>query len=290
MDKNETFKFHYVAIPPTRQIGLHAQPTWELSYVLIGHGQRLIGNTTSAFREGDLVLVPPDVQHCWYFSPESADTEGNITCISIQFPPELLYRLSSVFPELSEILGRYLQLQDAISFSPLAAEAIVAKVLSMKDMDTAHRVARMPDLLVCIADHISTSQVVGRKEECDIMRNRLMQIQTFVACNYAHNISLGEIAAHLKMSRASFVSFVRGALGCTFISYLNEHRLQQAYYLLTHNTLQRSVSSIGYSVGFQSILHFNHLFKRRYGCSPKQIVPSESQSKEQKQTHNINRH
>lgn len=274
MDKSANYKFHYVAIPPARQIGLHSQPTWELSYVLVGHGQRLIGNTKSEFREGDLVLVPPDVQHCWYFSPESTDEDGNIVDLSLQFSQDLLSRLLAIFPELSEASNRFLSVKDALCFTQTATAILGSKMLAMRDMDDIHRVSSLIDLLVTISEHIDESEIVGGKVECDTTRDRLMQIETFVACNYARHISLSEVASHLGMSRASFVSFVRKHIGETFISYLNEYRLLQAHYLLTHNKQQWPVSIIGYSVGFQSISHFNHLFKERYGCSPKQIGES----------------
>lgn len=271
MGQYKNYNFHYVAIPPTKQIGMHTQPTWELTYVLVGHGQRLIGNTKSKFGEGDFVLVPPDVQHCWYFAPDYTDADGNIVNLCIQFSTDLLCRLSSLFPELSKALSRFLHLQDALCFEGAVAAALGSRLVAMKDIDDTHRAASLLDLLVTMSEHIADSKIVGSKVENDTVRDRLMQIETFVACNYARHISLCEIASHLNMSRASFVSFIRKHIGDTFISYLNDYRLKQAHYLLTHNPLQRPVSNIGYSVGFQSISHFNHLFKERYGCSPKQI-------------------
>ncbi|MCH7728505.1 MAG: cupin domain-containing protein, partial [Planctomycetes bacterium] len=43
----------------------HRHPEIELNYVELGRGTRLVGDHIDTFRDGDLVLVGPDIPHTW---------------------------------------------------------------------------------------------------------------------------------------------------------------------------------------------------------------------------------
>ena len=264
----------YVEISPDKQIGLHSQPSWELSYVVVGRGNRLIGNTTSLFIEGDLVLIPPNIQHCWYFLPNITDSNGNIVNICISFSSDFLTQLKELFPQLAETVGNIEKITDAVSFTGNTAECIANKINNIAELPEDLRVSAYIDLLVSIGQHITDTKIVGSLVNQDITRDRISQIKNFVDCNYARRIGVQDIAEHLGMSRSSFSSFFRKNYKITFIEYLNNYRLTQAHYLLRHNNLHQSVSGICYTVGFQSISHFNHIFKNRYGYTPKQVITS----------------
>lgn len=51
-------------------------------------------------------------------------------------------------------------------------------------------------------------------------------------------------------------------------------RLEQTKDKLCHHT-DHSIAEIAMDSGFQSVTYFNRLFKRRYGCSPKEIRPTD---------------
>lgn len=278
MKTDSALTIDYVEIPPDSQIGLHSQPSWELSYVLVGRGSRLIGNTTSSFVEGDLVLIPPDIQHCWYFS-DIYDSNGNIANICISFSCDFLNRLKTLFPQLAEIADNIAGIRDAVSFVGRTSDFLAHQIEKIKDLDDMHRVAAIIDVLVTIGKHISDTKVVGTAVTQDTTLTRMSQIKNYVDCNFARPIGVRSITKHLGMSRSSFSSFFRRNFNKTFIEYLTVYRLAKAHDILTHNTSRQSISNICYSVGFQSVSHFNHMFKRHYGYTPKQVyIASDSTS------------
>ena len=83
--KQQSFKFLFVHLKPEEQIGLHAHKDWELSYVASGAGMRLIGEYSESCRPGALVLIPPNVPHCWSFDKNETDSFGKITTITLCF-------------------------------------------------------------------------------------------------------------------------------------------------------------------------------------------------------------
>jgi AraC-like DNA-binding protein len=56
------------------------------------------------------------------------------------------------------------------------------------------------------------------------------------------------------------------ATGINFTDYLSRVRIEKAKNLLLNPNLR--VSEIAYEVGFQSLTHFNRVFKRVVGQSP----------------------
>ena len=57
----------------------------------------------------------------------------------------------------------------------------------------------------------------------------------------------------------------------TFSQYLNIIRLEKAIQLLNHNTENLSITQIASSCGFDTIRHFNRVFKDFTGLSPRQL-------------------
>ena len=97
--ENTSFTFDYVHLDPKEQIGLHHQPSWELSYIIYGTGIRLIGDTNEYFENGEVILIPPHIPHCWYFDGNITDYRGRIANITVKFDNEFLNRCSQCFTE-----------------------------------------------------------------------------------------------------------------------------------------------------------------------------------------------
>ena len=227
---------------------------------------RIIGDTTEKFTSGEVVLIPPDIPHCWHFDNETTDRKGKIANISLFWENDFLNICSDCFPELHGYCQKINELTNAIRFSGEKQERIVSILKKMRKENEAERIASIIKLIVTIAENEDFQNIVGKYQKIDKEKKRLNDIQIFVICNVKRNIALSDIARHVGMNRASFCTFFKKATGKTFINYLNEFRIELACQLLKNS--KNSIADICYETGFNDISYFNRTFKRLKKVSP----------------------
>lgn len=264
------FQYDFVRLPPDRQIGIHSQKSWELDYILTGRGMRTIGNRRESFQEGEMVLIPPDIPHCWDFDPTCTDSGGNIENVTLIFDDLLLDSILKVFPDMQKCISQILDRRDtAISYSGSTLRNLVSVMSSMKDEDASERPASFLKILNLLGDASQTGQSgICRKISPD--EKRKMKVRTFVSCNCLRAITLKEVASYVGMNESAFCVFFKKSYGQTFVEYLNAQRLEYARYLLENGSL--SVAEVCYACGFTSPPYFSRLFSREVGMSPQQYA------------------
>ena len=260
------FDFHYVELAPDRQLQVHTQPTWELSYVITGSGSRLIGGESSPFSQGDIVLVPPGIEHAWYFDPASTNSNGMVENITIMFSTKLLRSIADMFPIVSDELIELGKLQHAAAFQGDAAGEIAGRLLAMQKIGEKEQIGHAVNLLCRIAASLTRALVIAGNRKDSASRLKFKKVEIFVSCNYGRLIGIEEVARYLGMNKSSFCAFFKRESGTTFMNYLNDYRLEQAIYLLKNS--DEPINAIAYACGFQTVAYFNHLFKSKFGVTP----------------------
>ena len=260
-----SFVYDDVRITPDRQIGLHSQSTWELSYVLCGAGMRTIGEHTEPFRAGEIVLVPPGIPHVWRFDPAETDDEGYIANISVFFAPMTVGSLVEVIPEIADVLTRLDCISGALRFTGHSRDRIARRLETMRGMSRARRAAQLPALLMDIAEAGEYSRA-GEAVALTQAERRMEQIRIFCSCNYTGVITPGDVASHVGMNKSSFCTFIRRRTGMTLSEYVNGMRLEKAAEMLA--VTDEKVAEIAYAVGFASVTYFNRLFRARFSVTP----------------------
>lgn len=271
MDKSATFNLDYVNLDPDKQIGPHAQPTWELSAVEVGSGLRQIGNTVEPFVSGDCVIVPPEIAHCWNFDRREVDQNGRIVNYSLTFHADLLVNLLKAFPEAEEALRRLVDMEAAESIQGEDAARVMTLLAQLHRARALRRIPLLVELLLVVGSSGMT-RTVGQRDDKDMVEQRLAQIRIYVVCNLQRMIRLKEAAAYVGMNRSAFCVFFRKATGQTFTAYVNGRRVERAQQLL--RSAELAIAEVSHEAGFQSVPYFNRVFLRVAGCTPKKFRQS----------------
>ena len=260
------YTFDHVRITPDKQIGRHSQSGYELDYIITGRGIRTLGSVSEPFQEGEVVLVPPEVPHQWEFNPEPTDRGGCIENISFHFPPTFPEKLAEVFPELSQKMMRLQDLTEAVRYEGAAREHLVKLLMDMDSEAPETRSASAVSLMAEMAN-LGDAVRVSSISKLSSADKRLDEIRIYVHCNYARPITIEEIASYVGMNRTAFCAFYKKETGKTFITALNEFRLEMAAQLLQSHP-EMPVSDVAESVGFGTLPHFVRSFTKWKGVSP----------------------
>ena len=121
-------------------------------------------------------------------------------------------------------------------------------------------------LLSIFAQHLGivSNQVIVRRQNAE--PPLVARAKAFIEEHHADDLTLGDVARAVHASTFHFCKLFKKATGITFTDYLSRTRLEKAKNLLLNPNLR--ISEIAYEVGFQSLTHFNRMFKKIAGESP----------------------
>jgi AraC-like DNA-binding protein len=134
------------------------------------------------------------------------------------------------------------------------------QVMPQKRQDAATAMLRI------FAQHLSmlSNQVIVRRENAELPV--IAKAKAFIQEHAGEEISLGQVAKAVNTSAFYFCKMFKKITGINFTDYLSRTRIEKAKNLLLNPNLR--VSEIAFEVGFQSLTHFNRVFKRLLGQSP----------------------
>src|ERR1044071_3897334 len=134
------------------------------------------------------------------------------------------------------------------------------RVISTKQHDSVVK------LLSIFAQHLSmlSNQVVVQHENSE--PPVITRAKEFIHEHQTEELSLGQVARAVNTSTFYFCKMFKKITGINFTDYLSRVRIEKSKNLLLNPNLR--VSEIAFEVGFQSLTHFNRVFKRILGQSP----------------------
>ena len=134
------------------------------------------------------------------------------------------------------------------------------RVIPQKQHDAVVR------LLAIFAQHLSmlSNQVVVQHENAE--PPVITRAKDYINEHQTENLRLGHVAKACNTSTFYFCKMFKKVTGINFTDYLSRVRIEKSKNLLLNPNLR--VSEIAFEVGFQSLTHFNRVFKKILGQSP----------------------
>ncbi len=134
------------------------------------------------------------------------------------------------------------------------------KVVSPKEHDSAIK------LLTIFAQHLAmvSNQVFIQRENAE--PPVIAKARAYIAEHQTEELTLGQVAKAVNMSSYYFCKMFKKICGINFTDYVARVRIEKSKNLLLNPNLR--VSEIAFEVGFQSLTHFNRVFKKILGQSP----------------------
>ena len=250
----------------------HCHEVYELNFVENAAGVvRTIGDCRETIGNLDLVLITGSkLVHIW---EQGTCPQHEMHEITIHIDPDTFHGSlidKRAFASIRRMLERA---QRGLSFPESAIQVVREDIINLaRSSDSFASVIRLFNLLYRLslvegAKELSSSSFIEAREGNE--DERVKQVKEFIAKNYMNDICLRELADIAHMSAEAFSRFFRNHTGRTPNRYLIDYRLGIAARMLI--TTQLSISEIGFSCGFNTLSHFNRLFRESKGCTPSEF-------------------
>ncbi|WP_454191011.1 AraC family transcriptional regulator [Paenibacillus sp. Marseille-Q7038] len=133
-------------------------------------------------------------------------------------------------------------------------------------------IARLYDLIVhLLRIKTPTSQKPNSGRVCSSSKKFefIQSICEYLEEHYAENITLDQVAEHIKFSKFYVCTLFKESKGVTLMEYLNHFRIIKSEWALLFS--KDSILDISIRHGFNNINSYNRLFKKYNNCTPSEF-------------------
>lgn len=262
--------FRFISFIPGETYGPHTHLRIEINYVKRGSCSLHLDNKIVRFREGEIMIIAPHVNHLFEAGPNGT------TLMQLEFLPEIFSRF-----RLKQVSNA--SIPDTVSLFPFGKEHQVIKVIdNIRIVHSLQRIIHEMEAKNPYYQHL----VIMYYAELLILIHRYMeevhlplctnkairQAVTYMRSNYLSPIAINQVADHVGVSERYLRTLFTTNLNQSPLEYLNRIRVQKAIELLQNTDL--SVKEVCFQCGFQSPQYFSRLFKRQTGVAPHTITKS----------------
>lgn len=244
----------------------HVHPEAELTWIVSGRGTRYVGDDVADFREGDLVLLAPNVPHTWS-SP--AGGPGRVESVYVQFLPECSGATFLEQPELRAVRRLLERASVGLRFTGRITAEASESLLAMESAKPLQRMLSLWELLDRLAHSRSTRPLSTRpfvKPLREEDRRRIDRVCRAVEGRFTEQLTLADGAQIAHLHPAAFARWFKGATGQTFVEHL--HRLRVGYAARLLIETEAPITEVAFDSGFNNLSHFHRVFRRIKQTTP----------------------
>ena len=246
---------------------LHFHDDYELVAILNARGKRFIGDYVGEFNGNEIVLVAPQVPHCWHIS-YAIDGKSPLAIV-VHFSRFFMGKDFFQSPELSGFLAMLEKAERGVLIKDHFADKMVLKMKKLPKLTGLKRLLVLLEIFESISTnpdyHLLASVAYSTKKDHSDYE-RINTIYEYVNRNYAKPVNLKEVADLVHLSSPAFCRYFKKATQKTFFDFLKETRIGQASKLLRESNL--SIAEICYASGYNNVANFNRQFKQLKDFTP----------------------
>jgi AraC-like DNA-binding protein len=242
----------------------HYHPEYELVYVEAMTGIRHVGQHISSFMESDLVLIGPNVPHLNF----DYGIETEYRQIVVQLKENFLGNAFRETPEFSRISELFEKAFLGLSFGEKTKALVAEKLKQMQDLPHFEQLVNLLEVFQLLSVSKEVTELNDKDTSIKLFfddKIRMGSVYKYIHANYNNDPDVNTVAASVHLSTAAFCRYFKRQTKMTFTDFVNQYRITQAKTLLLKGL---NVTEVCYEVGFESLSHFNKLFKKLGGENP----------------------
>lgn len=242
----------------------HVHSEYQLSVVIKGEGQRIVGDAVCPIEAGEVTLLGSNLPHVWRYNSTIREVEAVVVHFSEDFAGvDFLSR-----PEMRSIRFLLARANHGLQAHGETCD-LVASLL--RDLPCKSGFDRVLDLLTALnalaaSQHLTTISSLGYNVRGNLDLERLRCVYAFLDDHLHEQISRDQVATVAHLSPTAFSRFFHQHTGRTFQEHLNERRIGRSCELLVD--MSRSITDVAMDCGFSSPTSFTRAFRRVKKTTP----------------------
>ncbi|MBV8256041.1 MAG: helix-turn-helix domain-containing protein [Chitinophaga sp.] len=257
---------------------LHRHQEVQLSWIQQGEGTLVADNNMHTFRSNEIFWLGANQPHIFksdpgYFLPRS---RKKIMALVIFFNPEGALSAFFNLPEIKQLKNFIQQRQGGFKVPASQTTAISGQMLRISNSTGVEQLMHFVELLRLLASCPDITPLASGSNKVTVSDHdgiRIGNIYNYIMQHYDKAITLEDAASQVHMTPHAFCRFFKKHTLHTFVSFLNEVRINEACKKLTDGNYD-NIATVAYTCGFNSITNFNRVFKSVTGKSPSQYLNS----------------
>jgi AraC-like DNA-binding protein len=249
----------------------HFHSEYEIIYVEEGMGERFVADSMEPFSPGDLILMGSNVPH--YMRSAEKYYAGNASLrvrgVVIQFAHDYMTHTISRYADMTPVKRLLEESQRGLHFpSPDNKDLIKC----INNLPTNKGVERITNLLLLLDKmaNFPSKRILGSlhfsSKPSQSADSRSKKALSYITGHYTENIRLEAVAAIVSMNKSAFCRYLKEKTGRSYIEYVQSLRIGYACKLLISTSYD--ILQISMECGFNTVCHFNKMFKRNTGLTP----------------------
>ncbi|MEI6141415.1 MAG: AraC family transcriptional regulator [Mariniphaga sp.] len=239
---------------------IHSHKNFELNYITSGSGKRIVGSNISSYAKGDLVLLGPNIPHCW----DILETEEGAVpeCIVTHFYENIINSDFFNIPELAQVVTLLKNAGNGIWFKGKKTEKVgqvLRRMVNLKGLERYIELLKVFNLLLQIDERENLALPAFLPNSYDKDHDQINKIYEYVFNNVQTGIKLKEASELVFMEPSSFCRYFKKKTNQTFMDYVKNVRIGIAAKFLAETDKQ--ITQICYECGYNNLANFNHYFR-----------------------------
>ena len=259
-------------LPLKSNDSVHSHKNFELNFITSGSGRRIVGDHISGFEKGDLVLLGPDVPHCWEVM-EGENQEA--FCIVTHFSEDIVSADFFKMPELEKVVDLLKQSKRGLRFKiddDTEIRHVLEKMTQLEGLDYYIHLLRVFNKLLKTQVREKLSNPIAQEVSFSRNLEKINKVYEYVFQHIQEGVKLEEASSVLNMAPNSFCRFFKKKTDLTFMEYVKRVRVGIAAKLLAETDKQ--ITQICYESGYNNLANFNFYFKSIMGKTPSEYRKS----------------
>ena len=239
----------------------HYHPELELTLITKGDGTRFVGDSISNFSDLDLVLIGKNLPHHWVSTSKEENQEAYI----IQFTSSMFEN----FIEFQPFFDLFIKAKRGLFFGNASAN-IISLIIKMKNAKEIKKLKLLIEILDLLSQENNYTFLASENYinhlNLNNSKDKISKTTNYIIENINQNLTVAHMSEFTHMVPQSFCRWFKKHSGHSFVSFLNQIRIEKACQFLLYSDL--SIEQIAFSCGYKTLSHFNRTFKRLKNSTP----------------------